>query len=178
MFREDKTTQMAASFLNLANGRMPYLLLMKMLYIADKKMLLKWGKPITYDLWYSMKYGPVLSHTLDLIRRKADGEYWPAYIETADNFEVVLHSDPGTDALSRAEDQIISETFAEWGHLDAFTAADLTHEFPEYTDPGNGAIPIAYHEVLKLGGVSGEEISDILENIAGQDTMRLFAGSC
>ena len=47
---------------------MSYLLLMKLLYIADKQMLVSHGKPITYDRWFSMKFRPVLSSTLDLIR--------------------------------------------------------------------------------------------------------------
>ncbi len=68
MFREDKTTQMAARFLKLAGGRLPYLHLMKILYQADKQMLITRGKLITYDRWYSMKYGPVPRATLDLIR--------------------------------------------------------------------------------------------------------------
>ena len=57
MFREDKATQMAARFLHHSNGRMEYLKLIKLLYLADKKMLQRCGEPIVYDTWYSMAKG-------------------------------------------------------------------------------------------------------------------------
>ena len=72
MYREDKTTQMAARFVHLAGGRLPYIKLLNMLYIADKAMLIKWGKPITYDSWVATEYGPVLGHTSDLIGATLD----------------------------------------------------------------------------------------------------------
>jgi hypothetical protein len=179
MYREDKATQMAASFLRLANGRLNYLLLMKMLYQADKQKLLVRGKPITFDSWYSMKNGPALSQTLDLIRGNTTGQYWPNYIRT-DKYDAVLTHDPGTDALSRIEDKIIADTFQEWGHLDPFAAAKLTHDktrFPEYTDPGDGCIPIGYHEVLKLNGVPDDAISEILDNLESYELLKDMVGA-
>src|SRR5580700_11401212 len=124
MFREDKATQMAARFLQLANGRMPYMKLLKLLYLADKQMLLCWGKPIVYDRWFSTKSGPVLSATYDLITAHAqDPTYWSRYIRT-DGYDVVLENDPGSDDLSRAEDRIIDDVFEKYDNSDRWDPTD------------------------------------------------------
>ncbi|MCX6915882.1 MAG: Panacea domain-containing protein, partial [Verrucomicrobia bacterium] len=40
--------------------------LIKLLYLADRTALLRWGRPITTDTYVSMDRGPVLSRVLDL----------------------------------------------------------------------------------------------------------------
>ena len=61
------TTQLAARFLHKAGGSMPYLKLLKLMYYADRQMLITRGTLITFDKWVAMKLGPVLSSTYDLI---------------------------------------------------------------------------------------------------------------
>jgi uncharacterized phage-associated protein len=173
MYREDKTTQMAARFLQLEGGKMPYIKLLKLLYIADKQMLVKWGKPITYDRWVAMKYGPVLSNTFDLIKGENPKEaatYWTKFVRT-DGYDVVLSDDPGSDDLSRAEDEIIDSVYSECGHRDKWQVVDLTHTFPEWEDPGSTSRPISYQTVLEVEGMPAEAIADILENIEEQDAV-------
>ena len=46
---------------------MSYMKLIKLLYLADREALLRWGRPITFDAYVSMDRGPVLSSVLDLI---------------------------------------------------------------------------------------------------------------
>ncbi len=169
MFREDKTTQMAARLLTLADGRLPYIHLMKMLYIADKQMLVQWGKPIAYDRWYFLRHGPVLGATLDLIKSEASPPTcWSAHIAT-DGYDVVLVADPGDDDLSRAEDAVILQTFREWAHKDWRDVVKETHGFPEWSDPGHTLRPVSYDTVLAVSGFSQEDADDILENIEIQD---------
>jgi len=173
MFLEDKTTQMAARFLILAQGRLPYILLMKMLYLADKQMLVKWGSPITYDRWIAMQYGPVLSATLNLINSKSEQPtYWSKHIAT-EIYDVVLKTDPGDDNLSDAEDTIIREVFSEFGHKDQWDVVKHTHNLPEWDDPGTTSSPISYERVLEDSGLfSRQDVKGILGNIAMQDEMR------
>src|SRR5690242_6025860 len=106
-FNEKKATQAAAQFLRLANGRMNYMKLIKLLYIADREALLRWGRPITTDVYFSMKHGPVLSEVLDLISEGPDpffGEtFWSRHISKED-YDVSLKADPTQDQLSEAED--------------------------------------------------------------------------
>ncbi len=46
---------------------MSYMKLIKLLYLADREALARWGRPITTDTYVAMKHGPVLSYILNLI---------------------------------------------------------------------------------------------------------------
>ena len=70
-FNEKKATQAAAHLLRLRGGRMSYMKLIKLLYLADREALLRWGRTISTDRYVSMDRGPVLSRVLDLA---TDGE--------------------------------------------------------------------------------------------------------
>ena len=67
-FQLEKTIQASALLLKLKGGRMKYLGLLKMLYIADRIAFERLEMPITGDCYFSMKYGPVLSQVYDLIK--------------------------------------------------------------------------------------------------------------
>ena len=57
-YREDKATQAAARLLRLAGGKLNHMKLMKLLYLADRRALIQWGRPITFDWYVSMPHGP------------------------------------------------------------------------------------------------------------------------
>lgn len=176
MFREDKTTQMAARFLRLAGGRIPYIKLLKMLYIADKRMLIKHGKPITYDRWFALKHGPVLSATYNIIKGDAAAEYWPAHIKT-ESYDLALSHDPGSDALSVAEDRIIDEVFEEYKNHSEWGIVHAVHQMPEWEDPGDTSKEMTYESVLRIEGFDEEDINNTLANIRVQDDMKLVLES-
>ena len=71
-FNEKKATQAAAYLLRLRGGRMSYMKLIKLLYLADRISLNRRGRPITTDRYVSMDRGPVLSRTLNLITEERD----------------------------------------------------------------------------------------------------------
>src|SRR5580658_1114995 len=111
--QSDKITQMAARFLQKAHGRLPYIVLIKLMYYADKEMLLQYGRPITFDRWVSMKNGPVLSDTLNLIRMPDEvaPKYWSSSIKT-DGYDVLLVAPAERDRLSELEEAILEKTYA------------------------------------------------------------------
>lgn len=172
MFREDKATQMTARFLQLTDGRLPYIKLLKLLYLADKQMLIDYGKPITYDRWYALKYGPVLSATYNLIKGDVPASYWSDYIHT-ENYDVVLSNDPGSDALSAAEDRIIDAVFEKYKNHDRWQMVDVVHQLPEWENPGDTSKEMTYEEVLRVEGFDEKDIDSILENIQIQDDVEL-----
>lgn len=163
MFREDKATQMAAKFIKLSGGRLPYIHLIKMMYIADREKLFQTGLPVTFDNWVAMEHGPVLSRTYNRIRRDGSENYWSQNIRT-EGYDVVLVNDPGDDALSEREDSIIANTFASWGKHDRWVVRDFTHTFPEWSDPGKSSLPISYRSALELNGFS-PEVADEAERM-------------
>lgn len=66
-YREDKATQTAARLLSHAGGRLPVLKLMKLLYLAERRAIVEYGRPMVFDSYCSMPHGPVMSFTLDRI---------------------------------------------------------------------------------------------------------------
>lgn len=169
MLREDKTTQMAAQFLELAGGRLTRIHLMGLLYAADRRMLTLRGKPITYDQWFRAEQGPVLGATLELIRSNGvPSAYWSRHIATRGD-SVFLVSDPGDDDLSLAEAAIIGEIFREWWLEERPEMLEVRRRFPEWSSPGSLPGPISYDEVLRLSGFSQDEVAGIVEGIAMQD---------
>jgi len=176
-FRERETTQAAAYLVKRAGGRLNYTKLLKLLYLADRTLLVRYGKPITYDQWVSMRHGPVLSRTYDLIKTPESGGYWARHLAT-DGYDAVMREDPGSDDLSPAAVQVLEEVYEQFGGLDTWAVRDAAHDLPEWTDPGNTAHPITYRSVLEVEGFGQEEVDAILENIEAQDALdRLIAAT-
>jgi len=159
-FNEKKATQAAAKFLALNNNCMNYMILIKNLYLLDRGALLNWGRLVSYDEAYEMKWGPVLSHVHDLITEmEPEQSYWTSHI-CKDNFEVRLVSDPGNDALSEAEEELIAEIFATYrNYRDPFAFARKLHAIlPELKGITQGRLDLTIGDILRSERRPAEEI--------------------
>lgn len=100
-FDEEKATQIASKFIRLADGRLNYMVLIKLMYLVDREALLRWGSPVTFDDFYSMHKGPVLSHVLNLVTEMPEPDrYWAKCISAPERWEVTIKTDPGNDQLN------------------------------------------------------------------------------
>lgn len=173
-FDEIKATQAAASFLKLADGRLNYLALIKLLYQADREAIRRWGLPITTDHYVSMKHGPVTSEIYDRIKASANPNVrpttWSTHIRPcADPSCVELKSDPGTSELSPAEEKLIAEIFASDGQKTPFALAEECHRsFPEWRDPGSSSTPIEIEDIVDALGLSEDEAEHVRASISIQ----------
>jgi hypothetical protein len=158
MFREDKSTQLAAYLIKKSGGRCNYLTLIKMMYDADRQMVLTWGTPIVFDTWILTKAGPVLGATYDQINPDSAGSaYWSTYVTTT-GCDVKLISDPGDDALSDAEIEAADNGFRHFYGLTYNQEIDRAHElFNEWTDPESDRLVIGYEDVLRSNGQGDPE---------------------
>ena len=178
-FREDKAVQAAALFLKLRgnNNQMSHLKLMKLLYLAEREALLRWGRPITYDFCVSMDHGPVLSQTLSLVNGDIQiDRLWERHISSPENHEVRLIEDPGDDKLSDAEENLIKEIFAQHGTKSRWELRDFTHTLAEWQDPKGSSIRIDYQEILRAGKKEDAEIASIIEDIESLAVAEKFFG--
>lgn len=171
-FNEAKATQAAGFLLHLRGGRMHYMKLIKLLYLADRTALLQWGRPITTDRWVSMDKGPVVSRIYTLISEEpAPGEtsVWRNHIERSSTYEVRLASPVPDDELSRAETALLRKIFEEHGHRNRFDLVKMCHRLPEWTDPQGTSIPIHARDILRGEGRSDQEVAEVtdeLDNLA------------
>ena len=166
LFNEAKATQAAARLLTLRGGTMSYVKLIKLLYLADRDALIRWGRPITADRYVSMDNGPVLSRIYDLIRDEPPPNsfrMWRKFISDPEDYEVRLLGDPGSGELSRPEQELIDEVFAQHGRQNRWTVVNYTRSLPEWTHPDGGALPIEYRDILRAGHKTEEEISAVEE---------------
>ena len=156
-FDFQKTLQASAYLLKKANAPMKYIKLLKLLYMADKEMLLQYGTVITCDQFCAMPHGPVLSKTYDLIKGVLlpESSAWNSYIKRTANYMVELIADPGIEDLSEADTDALDHVYEEFGNLDSNQIEQHTHEFPEWKNrPGaqNSSIPFTPVDVLRENG--------------------------
>jgi len=142
---------------------MSYMKLLKLLYLADRESLLRWGRPLSTDRHVSMDNGPVLSQTFNLINE--GGSIWSTYISAPSNYEVAAMAEAPRSELSRAEEKLIASIFEKFGTWSRWQLRDYVHRLPEWLDPSGSAIPIGYEDILKAGGKTEEEIDSILAEL-------------
>ncbi len=173
-YREDKTTQAASILLQLANGSLNVMKLLKLLYFADRYALLTWGRPITFDWYVSMSHGPVLSFTLDKInatKQQDNSSYWHNYISERQDHEVHLINDALNDQLSPAEENALRSVWKEYGHMDQYEIRDLSHKLPEWQNPEGSSLPISIERILLCAGFSDQDVSEVLEVLRTEEFM-------
>jgi len=166
-FDETKATQAAAYFLALRGGQMHYIKLVKLLYLADREALIRWGIPLTTDRHVSMDHGPVTSRILGLITEDKPKPVWSQFISAPlGEYEVRLLKPAPTDRLSRAEEKLMTEIFEEYGRRNRWDLIDnVMHKLPEWQDPQGSSIPISFRDILRAGGDSEDEIRSVLKEL-------------
>jgi len=168
-FSELKATQIAAYLLKLNNGRENYTKLTKLIYLAERKAILEWGFPITFDDLSALPNGPVVSRILDLIKYENIGNTWNQFIKT-DEFDVVLKKDPNDDELSLAEKELLDQIYNEYKNKSYSDLVTFTHNLPEYKDPNGSSLPINYIDILRSSGMPVHKTNEIIENIRFMQT--------
>ena len=152
---------------------MNYLALMKLLYLADREALLRFGKPITGDRVVAMKHGPVLSRIYDCVSQKkqeAPESEWHKFIPrpNAYMFTVRFSGVPETGELSQAELAVLDEIHAKFRGWNEWDLVAYTHKLREWRDPKGTSVAIPFEDILRGAGVSEKDIEAVAEN-AGAD---------
>lgn len=139
--------------------------LIKALYIAERKALVEWQRPITGDCFYSMENGPILSRIYDLIRGRVSGpemDAWYSVFNPRQGDTVSLKSDFSAKSLSRREKSALLEAYGFAKSLTVGQLIDFVHSLPEWKDPGKSSAKIEpkaifYHQNM------GEEMVEEIE---------------
>lgn len=164
-FNQEKATASAAFLLRLRGGQMSYLKLIKLLYLADREALHRWGFNITTDRYVSMDHGPVVSNIYNLVTiDERENAFWSQYITPPlGRYEVALRTEQIPDnQLSRAEEKLLTEIYGTYGTWSRWKLRDFTHSLPEWSDPDGRSTPITIASILKAQGESDDEIAETL----------------
>lgn len=177
-FNFEKSLQAAAYLLHLEDGKMPYLRLLTLLYVAERELLAESASPLTGDIFKAMPCGPVPGHVHDLIRgygtRSVD---WEKYIRRV-GYSVKLVEDPGRGKLPPEVVDKLNEVSDRYIDRDHWGVGDLTRDFPEWAKnyPGGGAGLIPVSEILEAQKADGDALEIIQEAEAARSHMAKLFG--
>ncbi|WP_063674433.1 Panacea domain-containing protein [Dyella thiooxydans] len=151
---------MAAYFLMKDGGTSPYMKVLKLMYLADRRYMQLYNDSITGDRAVSMPHGPVLTRVYELMNGSATDLHWAGWIAPNGRYDLRVvegHTPEELDEIQGAEFHVLDEIYNAFGHLNQYQLRDFTHEnCGEWTDPHGSSYPISAQEVfLALG--SGEE---------------------
>ena len=182
MFSEQRVAQMAAYLLGQEKGRMNYLKLIKLLYLADRASMKRHGHPISGDRYVSMDHGPVLSQTFNFIKgaAKSAEHGWNYWIADQADYAVSLKrkaTRESLDALSEANIDVLDSVHTKFGKMDQWKLVDYVHRYcKEWQDPNGSSIPIDYEEIFKALGRTASEAKKLGKRVEHQRSIdRLFA---
>lgn len=175
MFTGEKIAQMAAFFIEKEGAEIEILKLMKLLYLADRESIDRYGEPISYDRMISMDHGPVLSSALNLTNGLLSGpvaEQWDSWIsDRADHRVSILQevTRENLDHLSDADLEVMDAVWVQFGQMTKWEIRDYTHnELGEWRDPKGSSLPINAIDLLRELGKSDEESESIAQDIREQ----------
>lgn len=182
VFNKEKTAQIAAYFLWKC-GEMQYLKLMKLMYLAERKYLIDYGARLTGDRLVSMKYGPVLSNTLDLMRFGDFESTWDSWIKDEADKKVSaskrIESADDFDLLSVAIIETLDNIIENFGSVGTWDLVALTHKkdvCPEWQDPHDSSFPIDIEDILFNAGKTKQEVNAIVADLSTQDEYQRLIG--
>ena len=155
VFDERKAAQAASILLERAGGSMPYIKLIKLLYLADRAALIETEATITYDRYVSMKHGPTPCQMLELIMQEHPPEdsIWHRYVKRR-YFDAALCGPAESNQLSENNVNLLNDIYETYGKLRPSAVVSQTQALPEWQDPDETSIPIDPADILRYAGYS------------------------
>jgi uncharacterized phage-associated protein len=158
-----KATQSVARLIEQSGGEIDYLRLVKLVYLADRKSIVKRGVPIIGGQYLSMKLGPTISEVMDFVgMRNAPG--WKTQISPRYGNTLKLNAPAVVDELAPAEIQILDSVVKEYAELNTDGLVAWCHDHcPEYEDLASGRRPISVEAILGAAGKDEEQIEKLVK---------------
>lgn len=150
---------------------MKYIMLIKLMYLSDRKFVELYDSTISNDDFVSMPKGPVLSRLLNLIRNDSCENLqktWNEYFSTSFN-DIRMNENFAMEKinkLSRAEMKVIDDVVEKYGNWDRWALInEVMHKLPEWEDPNGSSRPISLRKMMLALGKSEDEIKAAVEEI-------------
>ncbi len=169
-FNFKKSIQVLNFFARKEGGSINKMKAIKLIWLADRAHLRKYGRPITNDRYYAMQYGPVPSNTKDLCEcdniflGEAEKKERDKYINPHhNNIKYDSLNEVNDDFFSETDLEILDEIYEVFGKYEHYYLADnISHIFPEWKKHEN--------EIIKCGESRVEmDYEDFFENPAEGD---------
>lgn len=100
--------------------------LVKLLWLADRIHLNKYGRSILRDNYSALPHGPVPSKTLTITRTVADGSL------VSSCHDVLAINPFDMRFFSESDIEVMNYVWSKYGQMTQFELRDLSHKFPEW----------------------------------------------
>jgi uncharacterized phage-associated protein len=131
-FNSKKGVAFLEALLQRVGGEFNYMALLKLAFFADRYHVRHYARPVSGDVYYAMKLGPVPSNLKDIIDVQ---DYNKDNIVKSKEYFVKLQScNIDISQLSKSDIKAIDFAVEKFGNIgrDAFSIAELTHAYPEW----------------------------------------------
>lgn len=137
-FDYKKATQAINFFTRKEGLKIDKLKLIKLVYLADRFHLRRYGRPITNDTYLAMRLGPVGSSVKDIAdfsgyldeteRKYASNFLGQGGIENT----IVSLADVDNDVFSKSELESLNFVYEKFGNQSESSLVDVVHKYPEW----------------------------------------------
>jgi len=193
-FEPEKLVATVAMFAGAELSELTTLKIAKLLYFADKRHLLRYGRPITGDTYFGMENGPVPSMAYDVLKGatgREDSGIWAdirplfeSFIEVAmpSSGYPVFHAKckANTEVFSKSDLAVLREVITELGQKSASELWTLAHAERDYATvelilkkQSKKSVPMPY-ETFFEGGTDEVQAVKVLV-LAEQEDRDFFA---
>ena len=112
----------------------------KQLYFADKEHLLRYGRPITGDMYYRLLHGQIPTRGLNMLRHQstaADNALLEKYVDVIGNH---IRGKKAADkkVFSKSDLEVLDFIVKEYGKMTAAQLRKLAHDEPTFKESEEG----------------------------------------
>lgn len=155
-FDYKKATQAINYLTQKEGGQIDKLKLIKLIYLADRYHLRRFGRPMVNDAYLAMPLGPVGSSVKDIAEfsgflDETERKYASAYLKRGEMpNKVVSIANVDANVFSQTELEALEFAYSEFGGISASALVNLTHRYPEWDK---------FKSALKSGETTREPMS-------------------
>ena len=119
-------------------GKADKLKLIKLIFLADKYRLLKYGRTITEDDYYAMKLGPVGSTVKDVLSfndftlSETELDYANKFLRQINQDYFACKEELDLDMLSETDRDVLDYVVEKFGKMSSFELSEYSHKYPEW----------------------------------------------
>ncbi len=133
-----KVTQALNFLARKKDGRINKMKAIKLIYLADRLHLRKYGRPIVGDVYWAMKLGPVGSRAKNVAELSNIPDnvlsYAKRYVRPIDEKKHHIESlrETDHDVFSKTDIDCLETVYGKFADKDQFELKDMTHQYPEW----------------------------------------------
>lgn len=165
---EDQRIKEVLLYILSKTGVIDYYHLMKILYLAERQHLAKWGEKITTDDYYALPHGPVPTRIYDALKAVKEGDKGllaDVITVEKDMPNVTPLRTPNMEYLSKSEVEALDNAIAK-NIVKSFAELEqMTHDEYYHKALTNGR-KMSIEDIARSGGASEEMIQFIREEMA------------